>query len=752
MSRSPLRRILLASLTAILLAVGGGAVWISSLELPMDEILKWPASPVLIDRTGEVFYVALSSESEWSVPIPLDQMGRWLPFVAVEVEDRRFAEHAGVDFAALLRASWQNLREGRVVSGASTITSQVIRLSFPRARTLRTKMLEFAAALKLERRLSKDKILELYLNRAPFGGNIRGVEAASRIYFSKSAREVSLGEAALLVGMLKGPSLYRPDRNPEAAEGRRNSILASLRGRGVITDEQYALATAERVPRNRGSFPSKAFHFASAALGEQREGGRAETTLDLRLQDLLERTLSASLGILPEEITAAGIIMENETGDILAYVGNARHGSDRDASWVDCARRPRSPGSALKPFVYLAAFDRGLLTPSSLLSDTPLAFSGQAPRNFDLTYRGPVSTRTALSDSLNVPAVRVLRMVGAEATLDLLRNAGFFFLSGGAAHYGDSLILGGCETSVLQMAEGYGALARLGTRQNARFLKSEPILKRRIASEAAAFMVADILRDTGRLLPLHGKRIEFGAEWFAFKTGTSYGYRDAWTAAYTPKNTVVVWMGDPSGRAHPELVGARAATPARVEILRGLPPAGWYEPPPLVSTRTVCALSGRPISPLCPTGRLDYYIEGVSSQEPCSMHAMKDGVARIVWPAELEEFASGRSVSVAKAGEVSIVSPLPGAKYILAPLGGEQRAALRAEGAELPVYWFVGGEFVGKQTDRTVMFWDLKKGVHTVSLVDGAGRTASSRFTVETPGARRPGQSPSTTMTLTLAD
>ncbi len=750
--KRPLRRVLRVSIFALFLAAGGGLLWKASLPLPLDKVLEWPTSPVLLDRRGEVFSVFLSPESEWSVPVPLEQMGRWLPFVAVEVEDRRFMEHGGIDYAALLRAVWQNVEAGKVVSGASTIASQLVRLSFPRPRTLKTKLIEFTAALKLEEMLSKEKILELYLNRAPFGGNIRGVEAASRIYFSKGAKEVSLGEAALLVGMLKGPSLYRPDRNADAAKQRRDAILASLLERGKITEQQYAFSIAEKIPVSRGSFPSKAFHFALAALGERKEGGVLETTLDPTLQEILERSLASSLESLPEEITAAGVVMDNDTGDVLAYVGNGRLGRGIAGSWVDCARRPRSPGSALKPFAYLAAFEKGILTPASLLADTPLAFSGQAPRNFDMTYRGPVSARTALADSLNVPAVRALRSAGPEMVLDLLRNAGFMGLTQSTSHYGDSLILGGCETSVLQMAEGYVMLATLGIRRMPRFLRNDPPYRRRLVSEGAAFLVADILKDTGRLLPLHGKRIEHAREWFAFKTGTSYGYRDAWTAAYTPRNTVVVWMGNPTGKAHPELVGLQAAAPPIVEILRSLPPAGWYATPQQVITRTVCALSGHPIAPACPSGRPDYALEGVSSSVPCPMHVIRDGSARTVWPAELEEFALRRSMTLQPELKSTITSPLPGSRYILTPLGGEQRVALKAEGARAPIYWFVGGEYVGKQEGSAALFWTLKKGVHTVSLVDAAGRTAVSRFTVNAPGVKGPDESGPPQLLFTPAD
>jgi penicillin-binding protein 1C len=738
-------RLLLRAIVLTVVLAGGAFFFLASLPYSEDTITRWPTSPVLLDGKGGVFAVFLSGDSEWSIPVPLDTMGKWLPLVAVEVEDRRFREHSGIDWTALLRATIQNARARRVVSGASTITSQLVRLSEPRQRTVKTKILEFTAAVKTERHFSKDRILELYLNRAPFGGNIRGVEAAARIYFSKSAAEVSLAEAALLVGMLRGPSVYRPDRNPEAAIGRRNAILTSLADRGVITQDQLTHALAEKLPPSKGNLPAKAWHFALAALGDRKEGGTIRTTLDSSVQALLERTLASALSSMPPEVTAAGIIMDNDTGDILAYLGNGRLGSGLPGSWVDCAGSPRSPGSALKPFAYLAAFDRGILTPSSLLADTPLAFSGQAPRNFDLTYRGPVTARTALADSLNVPAVRVLRAAGPELVLDLLRNAGFRSLVHPTGHYGDSLILGGCEVTLLQMAEAYGVLATLGIRRQPRFLAGEGLPERRILPEAAPFLVADILKDTGRLLPVHGRRIESRRDWFAFKTGTSYGYRDAWTAAYNPRHTVVVWMGDPSGGPHPELVGLSAAAPAIVEILRALPATDWYEPPPGVESRTVCTLSGAPPSPVCPSTRTEYAIAGISSTTPCTLHVIRNGSPAERWPAELEEFALRRSLEFETGRTVSIVSPLPGSRYFLTPLGGEQKTALKAEGAVPPVYWFVGGTFAGRQEGSIPLFWRLRKGRHTVSLVDSRGRTASSWVIVEAiekGPEQRPGPSP----------
>lgn len=747
-SRRLIRAVFLAGIAA------GGALLLLFIYLPFspEEIETWDSSPVLLDNRGEPFFAALSKSSEWSIPIPLSEMGKWIPLAAVEVEDRRFRDHMGIDLISVFRALLQNIRSGRVVSGASTITSQLIRLSHPRPRTIQTKLIEFAAAVKAEKVFSKDRILELYLNRAPFGGNIRGVQAAALMYFSKSAAELSLAEAALLVGMLKGPSLYRPDRNPEMSRGRRDFTLSLLAERGIITGLQFHRAMKELLPKERRSLPSKAWHFALSILDENREGGMIQTTLDTRVQELLERTLAASLAALPAEITAAGIVMENKTGAILAYCGNGRLGTELPGSWVDCARSPRSPGSALKPFAYLAAFERGTHTPSTLMADTPLAFSGNAPRNFDMTYRGPVPLRTALADSLNVPAVRILRAAGPELVLDLLRNAGFRTLSKPTGYYGDSLILGGGEVTLLQMAEAYCMLANLGIRRSPVFLRDENLPERRITSEGAAFLIADILKDTGRLLPVQGKRIEREKGWFAFKTGTSYGYRDAWTAAYNPKFTVIIWMGDPSGKPHGELVGIHAAAPVIVEILRSLPETGWYEPPSGVETRAVCALSGAPPSPVCPSTRTEYALAGISSPAPCQLHVSRDGEVKIVWPAELEEYALRRALEFRTGREAAIVSPLPGSKYFLTPFGGDQKTALKAEGATPPVYWFVGGKFIGKQEGTVPLFWILEKGTHSVSLVDSRGKTATSRITVESIAkdpAESPGQAP---LLLTPAD
>ncbi|MDR1979266.1 MAG: penicillin-binding protein 1C [Synergistaceae bacterium] len=725
--------------------------------LPLDAIENWDVSPTLYDAEGRLFHMRLSLDSEWSLPVPLSEMGKWLPVVAVGVEDRRFYSHGGVDPLALLRALWQNTTARRVVSGASTITSQVIRLSISermpdpadRRRGMAVKAREFIQALKLERVMSKDKILEVYLNRAPFGGNIRGVQAAALIYFGKPASKLSPGESCLLIGMLKGPSLYRPDKRPEAARQRRDFIVRLLEKRGVFTADEAKLALLESLPSRWVQPPLRAFHFAEMILNAE-PSPRAATTLNLEFQTKLEAILDRAVATLPDTVTAAAGVVDNQTGGLVAWVGNARFGKGNRSSWVDCGLALRSPGSALKPFAYLAAFDKGLLTPGSLLADSPLAFSGRAPRNFDLTYRGAVSARVALSDSLNAPAVRVLRMAGPDNVLQLMRGFGLE-LNEQASHYGDSLILGGCEVSVLQTLSAYSALATGGLRRRVALLKKDLYVEKdlysenpegtRLASAEAAWMVTDILDDKSRLSAF--TRETLGGEWHvAFKTGTSYGLRDAWTAAWTPDYTVVVWVGDPSGDPWPGLVGAQVAAPIALSALRTFSPrSGWYERPEGLALREVCAVSGRPPTAACLSTRLDWSIEGVTRDIPCDIHVIRRGKSALSLPTELATPDSPPS-EIRKRPDVVFSSPIAEATYYLTPLATEQKIPLRVEGALGKVWWYLNGQYIGNSPPNETFFYSFPDGLHLISASDAEGRTAATSLTVVSPGKKFQEESP----------
>jgi penicillin-binding protein 1C len=685
-------------------------------------------------------------------------MGPYLPAFAVAVEDRRFRSHPGVDLLALIRAAGQNLRAGRIVSGGSTLTAQVVRLATPRPRTLRSKLLEFLDALTLEKVRSKDRILEAWLNLIPAGGNLRGVEAAALAYFGKRARELSPAEAALLIGLARSPSRVRPDRGPEEARALRDRILDRLVSRGILSPGEGERARAEPLPRVRFPLPDRGRFVAVHARAERpapERTGRIRTTLDPFAQGLLEAALREALSPFPSRVTGAGILVDVPTGEVRAYVGNARQGSGEEGSWVDCGDAPRSPGSTLKPFVYGLAFDRGLLDPGSLLADTPLGLSGGAPRNFDPTYRGPVSARIALADSLNVPAVRVLRSLGGASALEGLRSLGFAHLTGDSLHYGDALILGGCEVTLLELARATLALARLGRPGELRWSSpgateesGTPGGPKRLAldpeegtpggdareetppplSRGAAYCVADILKDARRLLPLYGRRAGEQDGEIAFKTGTSYALRDAWTAAYTPRTLVVLWFGDPKGAPHPDLVGLRTAAPAALSLIRRLDRGPWFRRPPEVIERTVCALSGALLGPACRATRREIALRDRSPEEVCPLHRLVEGRPVLVWPGELAGFG-GRPAPAPEAPR--ILYPREGTRYVLLP-GSAPRLIPRHEGGAGRLCWFLDGEPLPEGREGAPSL-PMTPGPHRLTLCDEAGNLDTVEYRVDPP-------------------
>ena len=725
---------------------------LSLLIIPVPGARDFAVSPTLLDRHGNLYHARLSSDSEWLLPRPLSEMGQWLPKVAVAIEDKRFYDHPGVDPLALGRAILQNASQRRVVSGASTITVQVVRLSNVKDRTIWNKYVEFIGALKLSRVMDKDEVMEIYLNRAPFGGNLRGAEAAARYYFDKNARDLSLGESALLVALLRGPSLYRPDRRPHLARQRRDVILDMLAAKGVVTKEQAEAAKQEPVTGQRGHMARRVWHlseniFAQAGGPETwrwgylgREYGLA-TSVDLPLQTVLEERLSHGLTAFPKRVTGAGAIMDNATGELLAYVGNARWTGDSKDSFVDCGLALRSPGSTLKPFIYLAAFQHKGLTPATILADTPLNLSGQAPRNFDRYYRGPVSTRSALADSLNAPAVRVLRLTGLDTALETLRKAGFVNLTKAGSYYGDSLALGGCEVSLWQQLKGYGMLARQGLAVEPTWRKGANRSSARLFPAGAVWLVTESLKDNSRLpvgLRL-GSNNEPAGE-MAFKTGTSHGLRDAWLAAYTPSYTLALWAGDPEGKSHPDLTAIKALGPVLSPLaadLSSFAATRWPPRPPAgVEEYYACPISGQPAGPHC-QGRIKAFrlAEGARTH-PCRLHVMEGGRIVTVWPPELAGFMatlgerpSFRTVeALTGSSKPAITSPAPGGSITVN--GGEASIPLRCEGVMWPVHWFLNDEYFLSAGAEAAPILRLSAGSHRITLIDKNGRTAGSDFTI----------------------
>ena len=691
---------------------------------PLPAVLQYERSPIVLDRRGELMNVSLSRAGEWCLPVSLDQMGRWTSEVAVAIEDKRFWDHRGVDVAAVLRAAFVNLRSGRIVSGASTITAQLIRISNPRPRTYAAKLSEFARAVVLERSLRKQELLELYLNRAPFGGNLRGIEAAARAYFGKRASALSLAESTLLLSILRAPSRLRPDRFPVTACAIRDRNLQYLAERGVISERDAETAFAEPVIAGRRPFPNVAA-MASAHAREQSAGMPVvNSTIDPAIQESLRQKLAAALTALPLGMTGAGIVLDNGTGEVLAYVGTARHGNSLPGAQVDCGDAPRSPGSTLKPFVYALAFEKALLLPASLLADTPIAFRGSAPRNFDQSYRGPVSARSALASSLNAPAVRVLRLAGYAGSLQLLRSLGFSYLTQDSSHYYDSLILGGCETTLIELAQAYRCLANGGIFSPATWIMGERKPSKRTLSPAASYIAIDILQDTRRLVPVYQEIMRGTQQVIAFKTGTSYGLRDAWSLGVTPSHTVGIWMGSADGRGWSDLVGLSVATPVMLEVFKSIlrPQDRSFDVPGKVVLKKYCALSGETPNRNCPHIVRDYAIEGVSRPSICRMHSVAGGRIVIRWPEELSSWMNaGESHSTVS---VKIIRPANGSRIVITE-GRSSKLYLAAEGT-LPFYWYLDGRYLGIDRYGEGVLVDIGAGMHRVGVLSGEESDAAS--------------------------
>ncbi|MDR0616039.1 MAG: penicillin-binding protein 1C [Synergistaceae bacterium] len=697
--------------------------YLETQSVDSNSIKKFDVSHSVLDSNGKIMSAYLSARDEWCIPVSLDKMGRWTEAVAIAAEDKRFYNHHGVDLLAVTRATFDNIKAGRIVSGASTITTQLIRISHPRPRTFVVKLIEFWAALRLETKFSKRDILEMYLNRAPFGGNIRGVEAASMAYFNKSANALSLSESALLISLVKSPSTRRPDRYAQKAKTSRDALLSYLLSRNVISQENMKFAIAEPVAQYRFNMPRRNAMASKHALENSSGSDVIRSTINAKYQQILRENLERALSPLPNKITAAGVIVHNESAQILAYIGNARHGQALPTAQVDCGDAPRSPGSTLKPFVYARAFETGLLTPASLLSDTPISFSGNAPRNYDMTHRGAVSARTALSLSLNTPSVRVLRKLGYSKIRSLFNELGFSYIDKESSHYTDSLVLGGCEVTLLQLAASYRALAGSGKFTPLKWTKDGSLKAREVFSVEAAWLTANILQDEKRLTPLYQQIFKETNRIIAFKTGTSHGLRDAWSAGFSNSFTVVVWFGAPDGTPDGRLVGLELAAPAMLHILKEISserdgieaprPAGIY-------ARKVCSLSGAPAGKYCPQTIMDFAIKDVSDVSLCDIHKFSGGRIVTQLPKELDVWMQTRGRSDIPSSGIKITRPFQNRKIIMHDNDkGTAKVLFAAEG-RLPHYWYLDGKFLSADTTGGGLLADVPAGRHKVSVLSGS--------------------------------
>ncbi len=718
-----LRRLAVRVSGAALLGALAVAAWVA---LPVPEaLLRQPPTPTLrlLDRSGAPLRTTRSDEGSLRQWIPLGQMDPALLVAFVAAEDRRFYQHHGVDPRALGRALLADVRSLRVVSGASTIPMQLARLLTPVPRTLPGKVAQALWALRLDAHLSKQTILEQYLNRVPLGQGAIGVEEAAELYFGGSARDLSTGQAALLAGLAGAPSRDNPLVSLKRAAARRAMVLARMRKAGSVSREDVEAALLEPpiLPAAGRSFLAP--HYTAALLNRLAAEGRApsgdlHTPLDLPLQEALEAEARHTVETMRQQGVkhAALVVLDNATGGILAWVGSPDFFEPRSGQ-VDMVISPRQPGSALKPFLYGLAFDRGY-TPASVLPDIATVYQTStgpyAPRNYDRRFHGPVRAREALASSFNLPAVELANRLGPAELLLTLQRAGFGSLDRDASHYGLGLALGNGNVTLLELANGYRAIAAGGMWRPVRWLSDDGQERdaRRVMSAGSAALVLDILADPVARIPGFGPvtPLEFPFP-AAAKTGTSRHFTDNWAVAVTGGFTVAVWVGNFDGRPMEGVSGVTGAGPLlhRATLLTAQRhPPGVLPTPEQLGARPVdvCRLSGMRAGAHCPVSS-EWFLPGTAPADTCDWHT----TGGLVLPARYADWAQqARVVGVtgerapARAGadtaaaRFHITSPAAGDVYRFVP-GVDPRYAtigLRAVGAPgaARVRWWVDGRAV----------------------------------------------------------
>ncbi len=742
------------------------------IPIPKSGLFR-PSSTLVFDGNGKLLRAFTAEDDIWRIRTSLDQISPVLQKFLIAYEDASFYWHPGVNPLAIIRAYHQNQAAGRIVSGGSTLTMQIARMMEPKARTWYHKLFEICRAGQLEQRYSKRRLLEIYFNIAPYGGNIEGVAAASWLYFGKEPTQLSYGEAALLAVLPNSPTRLRPDLHPDRARQARDKVLKIVYRKGLITKRDYEEALAEPVPAARQELPFLAPQFCQEMLNKYPGQSRVYSTLKIGNQLLVERLLRDYLkGLADQGITnGAVVVIDNQSRELLAAVGSADFFNVAAQGQVSGYRAPRSPGSALKPFVYALGFEKGVITPQHYLEDVPIDFrGGYAPENFDKKFNGAVSAREALGRSLNVPAINVLLMLGEEHGLyPMLRKINLSTVAGDD-RYGLTIALGGCETTLIELTALYSALANGGVYQLPKLVKEQAEnLPIRLFSPGAAYLVTEILAEISRPdLPTCWEFTSLPK--IAWKTGTSYGYRDAWSIGYNRRYTIGVWIGNFAGNGRPGLVGAEVAAPLLFDIFNKVDSGKgvWFPIPATVDTRQVCAVSGQKPGQYCENLVTESYLTDCSPDQECQFHlaylvdlrsgyrlpphyasAQRNAVAKtyVKWPPRIAAWMEANGYPVERIpslipdwqqlqpGQAPIIRS-PSENYVYQLREGIavefQKVCLEAAAANdvHKLYWFIDGKLLGTVYPGEKLFYLPVPGKHRLVCQDDQGRSSEMRLVI----------------------
>ncbi|HYC60736.1 MAG TPA: penicillin-binding protein 1C [Thermoanaerobaculia bacterium] len=757
--------------------------------IALDRLFPFPhanlhrASAVIVyDRDGEPLRIFLPPDEKYRFPVTLDEVPPELIRALIASEDRHFFRHPGVDPLAMVRATISNVRARRVVSGASTIPMQIARMAEPRRRSLSAKVIEAFRAMQLTAHYSKRELLAIYINLAPYGSNIEGVGAASWFYFAKEPRRLSLGEIALLTTLPRSPNRYDPFRDPKAARVARDRVLAQLHERGAFTVREIGEARHQPLPRKRRSVPFAAPHWCELARRESPSTSRLHTTLDAGVQRIAQQRVTARAAALQSRGigNAAVVVIDNITRDVRALVGSANFFDTRHGGQNNGAIARRSPGSALKPFLYAKAIDDGRIVPDTYLLDIPTDYSGYVAENYDGTYRGRVTTRDALVASLNAPAVRLVSDLGVDSFLTMLRRGGLRTLDRRASHYGLPLVLGAGEVRLLDLTNLYATLAEGGVHKPVRMFCMEcgskaaalkaaalPPHSKLMSPEAAA-LITSVLCELRRPDMPQGWELTADTPRIAWKTGTSYGHRDAWSIGFSSRYTIGVWIGNFDGHGVKGLSGSEDAAPLLFDLFRALDGTSVARRTARrIETIDVCAISHQLPAPHCRKRVSIEHVAGVSRLTSCAIHRLlivdaksgerlrgdcvadRPSIARVfeIDPPELVSYRRANGEQVVTLPPLSaacddvdseqrprIVSPDPSTPYRIrrdAPLRFQEIRLAAESGSDVSsLYWYQDGVLVAAQQPERSVFVQPVVGVHHIAVVDDLGRSHSVTYEV----------------------
>ncbi|MCF7920679.1 MAG: penicillin-binding protein 1C [Candidatus Cloacimonetes bacterium] len=727
---------------------------------------------VIYDRQGKILRAFLNDEQQWCFTPGYQLIPPKLEKAVLFFEDQHFYHHPGINPVSVWYAFIRNIKAGKVVSGGSTITMQVCRLSDPGRRTFFKKFTEMLQAVKLEIKYSKSEILSFYLNNAPYGGNIKGIRAASLKYYQREPQQLSWAEAALLAVLPNEPAQLAPGHNVPALLAKRNRLLYKLHKYNQINDITLKGSLAEPLPVSSSLLPQEAPHFTrlvEAATDEK----EIHTTLDLTLQKNTESICQ----VYQQSLTEIGIrnlaalVTDNQTGEILIWKGSQNFWDDKSSGSVDGVLASRSPGSTLKPLLYALAIDEGLISPDTRIQDVPTFFGAYAPENANHTFSGWVTAHQALVRSLNIPAVRLLNIYGYQRFYRWLEAAGITTLFRSPSAYGLTLIIGGCEVKMLELTALYRTLANYGKYQPLHYLQNitlpEPV---NLVSSGASWQVLNMLNDLSR----PGNEYywhQYENQWrLAWKTGTSYGHRDAWAIGVNPQYSIAVWIGNFNGESNNSLAGASIAAPLLFSIFNSLPrdPAqAWFQMPLNEMTeRAICSETGLAPSPFCPCDTI-LVPKDAAPLKVCPYHQPfqvtadgKNTVCSLCWqnkphhtevfliyPPQVKKYLLQSGISchdipphlplcpTSSKNNLSIIYPTAGAIIFLPrDLNSEQQKLspqISVNSENLKIFWYLDDEYIGVSTGRENFSILPEAGKHTLTIIDESGNSASSSFRIQ---------------------